>query len=163
MGIQYELEVFDFAQLSNISQPKELHHTKSVGLGWEARKVEAPLSWVLLSWQQRILDLFWYLCWKQYRNFCCGQLPLGVEQWSPKCRWYTSESFFFLLCPSPAALWSRGREGGTVCGRIRVILWRVPFDPWSQQGGTMRFWTTWQWIAQVGNILIKAVHFLPFG
>ena len=80
MGIQYELGVFDFAQLSNISQPKELHHTKSVGLGWEARKVEAPLSWVLLSWQQRILDLFWYLCWKQYRNFCCGQLPLGVEQ-----------------------------------------------------------------------------------
>lgn len=82
MGIWYELKVLHFAQLSHVSQPKACHHTaKSGGLGWETRKVGAPLSWALLSWRLGTNPgSFLIFALGTEQKLCCWQLLRGGEQ-----------------------------------------------------------------------------------
>ena len=143
---------------------------KPAGLGWEARKAGGFSRQPSLSWQQ----------WKNPRSFLtfvlgteekCLQLAAvhwrtmtTLQVWVVHCREFLSFSHALSLrfCKKKR----RGGAGG------RDYLWKKPgyplngaIRPLSQlesAGWQISLPTAGEWIAQVGNILIKVVHFLPF-
>lgn len=94
IGIWNELDVLHFALLSNVSQLEELYIP--------------PLTWMLLSWQQRerILSVLWYLGWEQ-KEFSFA----GSSYWGKKKN-NGGVHFSFSGAPSPLLCEEEGRWEG---------------------------------------------------